>query len=51
MHTPGGITFPHAEQAIRTTRTHTTSGKTSRETVYLTVSLPADQAQPADLQD
>jgi len=51
LHTPGGIAFPHAQQAIRITRTRTTAGKTSRETAYLTVSLPADQAQPADLQD
>jgi hypothetical protein len=31
--TPGGIGFPHAEQAIRITRTRTltSSGKTSRE--------------------
>ncbi|MFF0372233.1 ISAs1 family transposase, partial [Micromonospora sp. NPDC005087] len=29
----------------------TSNGKTSRETAYYTVSLPADQAQPADLQD
>jgi predicted transposase YbfD/YdcC len=51
LHTPGGI--PHAQQAVRITRTRTTAtnGKTSRETAYLTVSLPADQAQPADLQD
>lgn len=49
--TPGGISFPHAEQAVRITRTRTTSsGKTSRETAYLTVSLPAADAQPADLQ-
>ncbi|WP_236647218.1 ISAs1 family transposase, partial [Micromonospora sicca] len=48
--TPGGIRFPHAEQAVRITRTRTTSGKTSRETAYYTVSLPAEQAQPADLQ-
>ena len=51
LHTPGGIGFPHAEQAVRITRTRTVGGKTSRETAYLTVSLPADQAQPADLQD
>jgi predicted transposase YbfD/YdcC len=51
VHTPGGIAFPHAQQAVRITRTRTTGGKTSRETAYLTVSLPADQAQPADLQD
>ncbi|WP_018217252.1 ISAs1 family transposase [Salinispora vitiensis] len=51
VHTPGGIGFPHAQQAIRITRTHTTGAKTSRETTYFTVSLPAEQAQPADLQD
>jgi predicted transposase YbfD/YdcC len=28
-----------------------TTGKTSHETAYLTVSLPADQAKPGDLQD
>ena len=49
--TPGGIAFPHAQQAIRITRTRTLGGKTSRETAYLTVSLPAADAQPADLQD
>ncbi|GAA2615847.1 hypothetical protein GCM10010399_53510 [Dactylosporangium fulvum] len=51
--TPGGIGFPHAEQAIRITRTRTTtrSGKTTRETAYLTISLPAADAQPIDLQD
>jgi hypothetical protein len=44
--TPGGIDFPHAEQAVRITRTRTitTSGKTSRETCYLTVSLPTADA-------
>jgi hypothetical protein len=41
--------FPNAEQAVRITRTRTIKGKTSRETAYLTVSLPAGQAQPADL--
>ena len=51
VHIPGGLAFPHAEQAVRITRTRTTGGKTSRETAYLTVSLPAHQAQPADLQD
>jgi predicted transposase YbfD/YdcC len=53
VHTPGGILFPHAHQAVRITRTRTISstGKTSRETVYLTVSLPATDAHPADLQD
>jgi predicted transposase YbfD/YdcC len=53
LHTPGGIAFPHAQQGARITRTRTNlrTGKTSRETVYLTVSLPAGQALPADLQD
>jgi predicted transposase YbfD/YdcC len=53
LHTPGGIRFPHAQQAVRITRTRisATSGKTSRETSYLTVSLPAADAQPDDLQD
>ena len=52
LHTPGGIGFPHAQQAIRITRTRTitNSGKTSRETAYLTISLPAADAHPADLQ-
>jgi predicted transposase YbfD/YdcC len=48
--TPGGIAFPHAQQAVRITRTRTTNGKTSRETAYYTVSLPAEHAQPIDLQ-
>jgi predicted transposase YbfD/YdcC len=51
LRTPGGIAFPHAEQAVRITRTRITDGRTSRETAYLTVSLPAADAQPADLQD
>ncbi|MEV0807774.1 hypothetical protein AB0I41_15585, partial [Micromonospora sp. NPDC050200] len=52
VYTPDGIRFPHAEQSVRITRTRTTSnGKTGRETAYFTVSPPADQAQPADLQD
>jgi predicted transposase YbfD/YdcC len=53
LHTPGGIGFPHAEQAIRITRTRTTtaSGKTTRETAYLTISLPAADAHPVDLQE
>jgi len=50
LHTPGGIAFPHAHQAVRITRTRTTGGKTSRETAYLITSLPAADAQPADLQ-
>ncbi|MEU6020862.1 ISAs1 family transposase [Micromonospora sp. NPDC047134] len=49
VETPGGLGFPHAEQAVRIVRTRTIKGKTSRETAYLTVSLPAGQAQPADL--
>lgn len=48
--TPGGLGFAHAHQAIRITRTRTISGKSSRETAYLTVSLPAVDAQPVDLQ-
>ncbi|WP_461124427.1 ISAs1 family transposase [Saccharothrix stipae] len=50
-HTPGGILFPHAEQAVRITRSRTTSAKTRRETVYFTVTLPAGDAPPVDLQD
>lgn len=48
--TPGGISFPHALQAIRVTRTRIIAGKTSRETAYLTVSLPAGHATARDLQ-
>jgi predicted transposase YbfD/YdcC len=47
--TPEGLGFPHAAQAVRITRTRTIKGKTTRETAYLTVTLPAEQAQPADL--
>jgi predicted transposase YbfD/YdcC len=47
--TPGGLRFPHAEQAVRITRTRTIKGKTTREVAYLTVSLPAQDAQPVDL--
>lgn len=47
--TPGGIGFSKAEQAVRITRTRTVKGKTSRETAYLTISLPAGQARPVDL--
>jgi predicted transposase YbfD/YdcC len=49
--TPGGIGFPHAEQAVRITRTRVVGGKRTREMAYLVMSLPADQAQPADLQE
>ena len=50
--TPGGIGFPHAQQAIRITRTRTTtrSSKTTRENAYLTISLPTADAHPEDLQ-
>ena len=48
--TPGGIAFPHARQAVRITRTRTVAGRTSRETAYLTVSLPAGHATARDLQ-
>jgi predicted transposase YbfD/YdcC len=53
LHTPGRIAFPHAEQAVRITRTHTNtnSGKITRETAYLTISLPAADAHLADLQE
>jgi predicted transposase YbfD/YdcC len=47
--TPGGLGFPHAQQAVRITRTRTIKTKTTRETAYLVVSLPAEHAQPADL--
>jgi predicted transposase YbfD/YdcC len=49
VHTPGGIGFPHAAQAIRITRTRIIAGTTTRETAYLIVTLPAEDAQPADL--
>jgi predicted transposase YbfD/YdcC len=49
--TPEGLGFPHAAQAIRITRTRTVRGKTTRETAHLIVTLPAEQAQPADLAD
>ncbi|MDQ0364482.1 putative transposase YbfD/YdcC [Catenuloplanes indicus] len=47
---PGGIAFPHAQQAIRITRTRVTAGRTSRETAYLTISLPTGHANARDLQ-
>jgi predicted transposase YbfD/YdcC len=49
--TPGGLLFPYAKQAVRITRTRTVNGKTTREAAYYTVSLPAEHAQPVDLQD
>ncbi|MGW3606509.1 hypothetical protein [Micromonospora sp. NPDC005161] len=51
VQTPGGIGFPHAQQAVRITRSRTVAGKRTRETVYLVASLPAAHAQPADLQE
>ena len=42
--------FPHAQQAVRITRTRIVAGKSSRETAYLTVSLPAGHATARDLQ-
>jgi predicted transposase YbfD/YdcC len=47
--TPDGLGFPHAAQAVRITRTRTVRGKTTRETAYLIVTLPAEHAQPVDL--
>jgi len=47
--TPGGLGFPHARQAVRITRTRTIKTKTTRQTAYLVMSLPAAEAQPADL--
>jgi predicted transposase YbfD/YdcC len=49
--TPRGLGFPHAAQAVRITRTRTIAGKTTRETAYLIVTLPAEYAQPTDLYD
>jgi predicted transposase YbfD/YdcC len=49
--TPGGLAFPHAQQAVRITRTRTIGAKTTRETAFYTISLPAEHAQAADLQD
>lgn len=51
VNTPGGLGFPHAAQAVRITRTRTIAGTTSRETAYLIVTLPAEDAQPAQLHD
>jgi predicted transposase YbfD/YdcC len=49
VHTPGGLGFPHAAQAVRITRTRTLAGTTTRETAYLVITLPAADAQPVDL--
>jgi predicted transposase YbfD/YdcC len=51
VRTPGGLGFPHAEQAVRITRTRTVKARATRETAYPVVSLPAEHAQPGDLQD
>lgn len=51
VHTPGGLGFPHAAQAVRITRTRTVASRTTRETAYLVISLPAADAQPVDLSD
>ena len=51
MHTPGGLGFPHAVQAVRITRTRSVAGTTTLETAYLVISLPAADAQPVDLSD
>ncbi|MFI5846144.1 ISAs1 family transposase, partial [Catenuloplanes sp. NPDC051500] len=50
VHLPGGIAFPHAQQAVRITRTRILAGRTSRETAYLTISLPAGHATARELQ-
>ncbi|MHA6800194.1 ISAs1 family transposase [Bounagaea algeriensis] len=46
-----GIAFPHAAQAIQSTRKTSTLSSTTRrtETVYAVTSLPADQAKPDEL--
>jgi predicted transposase YbfD/YdcC len=49
VHTPHWVGFLHARQAVRITRTRTVTGKTTREMAYLTVSLPTQDAHPADL--
>lgn len=59
---PGGLGFPHADQAVRILRTRRvrdtptktdastpTTFKTKRETAYLIVTLPHEQASPVDL--
>lgn len=50
--TPAGLGFPHTAQAIRITRTRRTNrpdGKTTRETAYRIVTLPAEHARPEHL--
>jgi predicted transposase YbfD/YdcC len=48
---PKGIGFPYAKQVVRVTRERhiISSGKSSTETVYAVVSLPFEQARPADI--
>ncbi|MBI3687552.1 MAG: ISAs1 family transposase [Actinobacteria bacterium] len=49
--TPGGLGtgFETAVRAVRITRTRTITGKTTRETAYLITTLPAEEADPGDL--
>jgi predicted transposase YbfD/YdcC len=49
--TPGGlgIGFETAVRAVRITRTRTLAGSTTRETAYLITTLPAEDADPGDL--
>ncbi|MBT0774326.1 ISAs1 family transposase [Kineosporia sp. J2-2] len=47
--TPGGLAFPHTEQAVRITRTRTIQEKVTRETAYLIVTLPTKDALPVEL--
>lgn len=55
VHLPGGLGFPHAAQAVRITRTRRvnattkTRAKTERETAYLIVTLPHEDADAAAL--
>jgi hypothetical protein len=44
--TAGALRFPHAERAVRITRTRTRKNNTTRQTAYRVVSLPAERAQP-----
>lgn len=46
-----GVDFPHVQQAVKVTRWRqdTTTGKVSRETVYVITSLSSSQASPEDL--
>jgi predicted transposase YbfD/YdcC len=44
-----GLLFPHAAQAVRITRTRIIDAKTTRETAYLIVTLPFENAGPREL--